>query len=138
MRFLMSALRNIFENTHKWLKIPWTETLFIFLMVLHKKIRYITQIFIYKTWYLCFEHINIFTRAHADMRSHLLQGLKRTSRLRVHLLCVGMTLFPLVATGMRSFRYSSGRYFSISIFTGVASVTKPCLRKTTQTVSWAC
>lgn len=44
-----------------------------------------------------------------------------------HLRGSGMTLFPLVATGMRSFLYSSGRNFSISTLTGVLSVTKPCL-----------
>lgn len=39
----------------------------------------------------------------------------------------GITLFPLTATGIRSFLYSSGRYRSISTCSGILSVTSPCL-----------
>lgn len=54
---------------------------------------------------------------------------RRRASWTFHLRRSGTTLFPLVATGMRSFLYSSGRNFSINTLTGVLSVTKPCLEK---------
>lgn len=127
------------KKIHKWLKIQSKYNWKHIFLVLHKtNSRYILHKSLFTNQGIyCFEHMNIFTRSHADMRCHL-QCLKRTSHLHVHLLCFGMTLFPLVATGMRSFRYSIGRYFSISIFTGMVSVTKPCLRKIweTSTGTW--
>lgn len=46
---------------------------------------------------------------------------------------LGMTIFPLVATGMSILRYSMGRYFSMRTATGTLSLTWPCLETHTHT-----